>query len=261
VVEVGGKGGTIFLKVVPVTEVARLHQIHRRLAAHLPVPQSLGYAPDMGLMALAALPGTTLRDRLVGRGPLPSPAALDALLEALPEPEKTWKAPSSLGRVGRQCEVLSALLPEESEQLEALAHEIGPETDEPDGAIHGDFYEAQVMVTRERVSGLLDFDTFGWGRRIDDAATLLGHLAVLTEGHDSLRLRRFAGEALSRADARFDPGSLRRRVAAVILSLAGGPFRVQRPHWPQATAARLGLAARWVESARRVQNGEALTLQ
>lgn len=260
VVEVSATGGTIFLKLVPTDEVARLHQVHRRLASHLPIPQSLGYSPELGLMALAALAGTTLRDRLVGRGPLPSPGALETLLEALPEPERGWKAPSSLSRVARQGELLSALLPQDRGFIENLVAEIGPETEEPNGAIHGDFYEAQVMVTRDRVSGLLDFDTFGWGRRADDSATLLGHLAVLTESHDSLRLRRFAGETLARADARFDPVSIRRRAAAVILSLAGGPFRVQRPNWPQATLARLGLAARWMESSRRVQQGKALTL-
>jgi hypothetical protein len=34
-------------------------------------------------------------------------------------------------------------------------------------------------------------------------------------------------------------------VAAVLLGLATGPFRVQQPDWPARTAARLTLAERW----------------
>jgi len=38
---------------------------------------------------------------------------------------------------------------------------------------------------------------------------------------------------------------LRPRVAAVLVGLATGPFRVQQADWPVGTAARLALAEEW----------------
>jgi hypothetical protein len=49
-----------------------------------------------------------------------------------------------------------------------------------------------------------------------------------------------------------DPIDLRRRVAAVVLGLATGPFRVQRDNWPSATLQRIEMAERWLTSARLV---------
>ena len=50
-----------------------------------------------------------------------------------------------------------------------------------------------------------------------------------------------------------DPAELRYRVAAVVLSLATGPHRVQEPGWPQHTRARLDLARQWLASARALR--------
>ncbi len=252
VVEVTRPSGSIFLKVVPPMDAERLHHIHQFLVGHLPVPHSLGYSSDLGIIALPAMAGTTLRERMLARGPLPTPAALEALLAALPTPDRTWKAPSPIDRVPRLAELLSALLPEQRSFIDELTDEIGPETMRANRPIHGDFYEAQVMVARDRVVGLLDFDTFGMGRAPDDPATMIGHLAVLSHSHSNPRIRGFANEFLRRADARHDPVDLRRRIAAVIMSLATGPFRVQRPNWPEATRDRLNQVKRWLDSARRV---------
>jgi hypothetical protein len=53
-------------------------------------------------------------------------------------------------------------------------------------------------------------------------------------------------------DMLVDPADLRRRTAAVVLSLATGPFRVQSADWPEATAQRVSLASKWVMSALEV---------
>jgi hypothetical protein len=45
-----------------------------------------------------------------------------------------------------------------------------------------------------------------------------------------------------------DAAELRRRTAAVVLSLATGPHRVQEAGWQVATRARLDLATRWLHS-------------
>jgi hypothetical protein len=260
VVEVSRSSTSVFLKIVPPIEAQRLHRIHQLLVGHLPVPHSLGYSSELGIIVLQALAGSTLRDKLISRGPLPKPAALEALLTALPVPDRTWKASSPIARVPRLAELLSALLPEQSTMIQGIVEEIGPETLPVTCPVHGDFYEAQVMVARDRVVGLLDFDTFGMGRAADDPATMIGHLAVLAHGHGNLRIREFANELLRRADTRLDPVDLRRRVAAVVLSLATGPFRVQRPNWPDATRDRLYLVKRWLESARRVDESRLISV-
>jgi hypothetical protein len=253
VVEVTRSSGSIFLKIVPPMDAGRLHHIHQFLLGHLPVPQSLGYSPDLGIIALHAMAGTTLRQRLLAGGPLPTPAALESLLAALPVPDRSWKAPSPIDRVPRLGELLSALLPKQASLVGELVAEIGVETLKADRPVHGDFYEAQVMTARDQVVGMLDFDTFGMGRAPDDPATMIGHLAVLSHTYSSARIRGFANDLLRRADSHHDPVDLRRRVASAVLSLATGPFRVQRPNWPQSTQDRLHQVKRWLESARRVE--------
>ncbi len=99
--------------------------------------------------------------------------------------------------------------------------------------MHGDLYEAQLLLAGGDVVGVLDVDGAGAGQRIDDLANLLGHLAVL--GHHGYRRELAAGLPVAPAD-------LATRVAAVVLGLATGPFRVQSRGWPQATEARLALA-------------------
>ena len=60
-------------------------------------------------------------------------------------------------------------------------------------------------------------------------------------------------------DSWVDPIDLRRRVAAVIIGLATGPFRVQVETWPTEVRRRLDLAERWVESADRVDKKSLIT--
>jgi hypothetical protein len=108
------------------------------------------------------------------------------------------------------------------------------------------------MVDRARVVGMVDIDTFGWGRPADDPATMLGHLSVLDQSKPSASVRSFASRVVQLCDRTLDPIDLRLRVAAVVLGLATGPFRVQRANWPAMTRARLDLADRWCASAARV---------
>jgi len=98
--------------------------------------------------------------------------------------------------------------------------------------------------------GMLDVDTYGWGRPGDDASTMLGHLAVWS-GMSSQpdRVRALGSELIKVWDELVDPTDLRRRTAAVVLALAAGPFRVQSADWPEETAVRVSIAERWVESA------------
>jgi len=255
VIEAVGERGRLFLKVVRPGRVRRLHERHRMLvAAGVPAAPSLGHTTD-GLLVLRGLPGRTLRESLrEGGRDLPPGAAILDLLDRLPADlasgrrRRTWaeKAPHYAAVVG-------AALPSAAERAAALATAIGAESGRGDVVpVHGDLYEAQLLVAGDRVTGLLDIDTAGPGERLDDLACVLGHLSVLADLYrpQATVINRLGARYLGAFERVADPADLRYRTAAVVLSLATGPHRVQEPGWPSATRRRLDLAERWVASAR-----------
>lgn len=255
VVEAVAERGRLFLKVVRPSRVRWLHERHRMLvAAGVPVPPSLGHTPD-GLLVLQALPGRSLRQVLRDGDPAaPSGAALLGLLDRLPAAlatgrrRRTWaeKAPHYAAVVG-------AALPEVAERAAGLAAAIGEASRRgPVVPVHGDLYEAQLLVAGDRITGVLDLDTAGPGERTDDLACVLGHLSVLADLYrpQATSINRLGARYLAAFERVVDPAQLRYRVAAVVLSLATGPHRVQEPGWPDATRRRLDLAERWVASGR-----------
>ena len=102
---------------------------------------------------------------------------------------------------------------------------------------HGDFHEGQVRVEQGRVVGVLDVDTIGPGRRADDLACLIGHLSTIQRMNpqQEAKLRDILARWVPVFDRRVDPVELRLRAAAVILSLATGPYRGQEPDWVEQT--------------------------
>lgn len=257
VIEAVGTAGSVFLKVVRPDRVHALHERHRLLVgAGLPAAPSLGYTPD-GLLVLQALPGQTLRQALRSRAAVPSGRAVLDLLGRLPAelgqdpPRRSW-----LDRAPHYAAVVAAALPEVAEQATGLGAALTTEAGRgPRGVVHGDLYEAQLLVAGNRITGLLDVDTAGPGDRLDDLGCLLGHLSVLAQLHpDRATVIQRAGAAYLAAFERVvDPADLRYRTAAVVLSLATGPHRVQERNWPAGTRARLELAELWLSSARRIR--------
>jgi aminoglycoside phosphotransferase len=252
VVEVAGARARLFVKVLRPDRVEELHRRHTLLhAAGLPVPRSLGWTRE-GLLVLEPLVGGLLRSAL--RDPaaaLPSVAEATALLDRLPPEvmDLSRRQPWTAG-ADHYASVIGAALPDEKTRAEQLARDVlaataGQEADVP---THGDFYDAQILVEGDRISGLLDVDTTGPGRRADDLACLVAHAEVLgtiDTAHRS-RLRRQARDWARDVDTRVDPRELRARVAGVLLSLATGPHRVQEPGWAEATSARLDLVEHWL---------------
>jgi hypothetical protein len=206
---------------------------------------------------------------------LPSPVELVEVLDRLPEavlalPRRTsWT--EGAAHYGA---LLGAALPAEADRAAGLAAEISRLTarGEPDEPVHGDFYEAQLLLTGGRITGLLDVDSAGPGHRADDLACLVGHVAVLgtmrPEHRDRLAAlaaawfdelsfrggRRSTGShaALGKQGAEaVDPVDLAARVAGVVLSLATGPHRVQERDWQDSTRRRLDVAEHWVGRAGR----------
>ncbi len=157
--------------------------------------------------------------------------------------------------VDHYAKVVASALPAEAERCQDLAARVtsltaGVPADRP---THGDLYETQLLLDGDRVSGLLDVDTAGPGRRADDLACLLAHVSVLAQMEPAHRATSHAlgAQWLAAFERSVDPEDLRARVAGVVLSLATGPHRVQQADWQDATRARLDLAERWLGSAER----------
>lgn len=257
VVEAVGPRGRLFLKVVRPEQAEPLHRRHRLVTgAGVPAPPSLGYTPE-GLVVLEALPGRTLRQALLAGGERPpSAAAVQALLDRLPAELATLpRRPGWRARAPHYAAVVGTALPSEDGRARQLAAEIAAGGGEgPTVPVHGDLYENQLRVAGGRICGLLDLDTAGAGERLDDLACLLGHLGVLAQVRPDRAavVNRLGSRYLAAFTRAGDPVDLRYRVAAVVLSLATGPYRVQEDGWRDATRRRLDLVERWVDSARRV---------
>ena len=246
---------TVFLKIVRPRDAEALHRFHQKIRERLPVPASLGYDAEIGIVVLQGLGGTLLRRALNGRGPLPRAVDLMEVLDRLPDIDGVGSAPS--WRTAEFADLLGRIRPEQIPQLQRLVEELGlaeEALDDPLVPVHGDFHEAQLLIdTGGAISGVLDVDTFTLGRRVDDLATMIGHLSTLAmSSANRLAIERYAARLLDSFDRVVDPVALRKSVAAVVVGLATGPFRVLEDRWQANTDARIALATRWLESADRV---------
>lgn len=260
VIEVSGTAGRIFCKVVRPHKAEGIHRRHRHLRPHLEVPTSHGFSAEHGVVVLEALPGDTLRDLFATDDDRPDPAQVVALLDALPEPFDGatawgWRAAELGGIVAASVPELSARVGELVDRLERAEAALDP-VEHPAVPVHGDLHDAQLLVQDGRVTGMLDIDTHASGRRLDDLATMVGHLSTLAMAvpHGEA-VRTYARSALGLFDRTTDPVALRRAVAAVVLGLATGPFRVVEDDWRAGTEARIELAEMWLDSADELDAG------
>ncbi|MDO4783841.1 MAG: phosphotransferase, partial [Propionibacteriaceae bacterium] len=149
--------------------------------------------------------------------------------------------------VEHYADIVAQALPSESPRLEWLVREIHsglrgiPPGNEP---THGDFHEGQLHVHDGRIVGILDVDTIGPGRRADDLACLIAHLSTVQgmNAEQANRLRGLLADWVPVFDERVDPVELRLRAAAVVVSLATGPYRSQDPNWQAQTSQVVGAA-------------------
>jgi hypothetical protein len=217
------------------------------------------------VVLLEALPGVTLRTCLLDkRQPLPEPGEFTSLLDRIPDLPDGRLAHSPIRAATEHAVLVKSVLPELKERVERLLETLSPcKNSLPDVPVHGDLHEAQVLMQDGAIAGLLDIDTAGVGHRIDDWANFLGHLSAweISTAHAARpRIARFARAMLAFAEAETeDPAELRRRVAAVIIGMATGPFRAQSHTWPADTRSRIALAERWAADARKAAHKSVLT--
>jgi aminoglycoside phosphotransferase len=245
----------LFVKVVRPHEAAGLQERHTWLAGRWPAARSLGWSRELGAVVLEAVPGATLRSSLErGAQSAPDPSSLVDLLDRLPGGSQLATVAGPVDRLEARLELLSAVTPHLSNRLRRLTSAIRS-AQHDDGApvpVHGDFHAAQIMVHEGQITGVVDVDTLGVGRRADDLATALGHLATLTTmPTDQGTLAPYLERMQETFERVIDPADLRARTAAAILGLASGPFRVFEPNWPEAVERRVDLAERWLASALR----------
>lgn len=254
VVELTTPDVSVYVKVVRPQRAARLQANHTRLAAALAVPHSYGWSGEYGLVALQAMPGRTLRAALEAHSTrVPDPEDLVALLDRFPEPDADAQVVAGpRSRAAEHGRLLAGVAPDLARRIEAVVEALQADADPPAVAVHGDFHSSQVLIEGARIVGLVDVDTAGAGSRIDDLASMLGHLATLGTTSAAARdLGRYGARLIAAFDRLVDPVELRLRTAAAVFGLATGPFRVQLPRWRAETEQRVALAEAWIRSARR----------
>ena len=264
VVRVHGPERDVYVKVVPVAATAALVARHAALAAvGLPVPRVL--ARGDGWIAMDALHGTTLRDRLKsGSNALPSPDRYRELLDSLAAVEVPH-APAVRSRIDdapHHARMLATVLPAERSRIDELIARLAemPMQRRLVGTVHGDLHEAQLVVDDHFVTGLLDIDDVGPGDPLDDVGTLVAHLrframSAATQGGSLLyrpaTIAAYGDAVRAAVSRRHDPSEVDRHIAAVLVGLATGPFRIQHSGWKALTQRTIELAEAHLDGADR----------
>lgn len=217
-----------------------LHKHRMLVAAGVPAPEIALATPD-NLMMLRELPGRSLARAIFDPGDPCSAEELIGILDAMPPAvSELERRPPWSDAVGHYASMVSRAVPELEADLAWCSRTITsglagfPPGTEP---THGDFHEGQLRVADGRLVGILDVDTIGPGRRADDLACLIAHLSTIQRMNpqQEAKVRDLLARWVPVFDTRVDPVELRLRAAAVVISLATGPYRGQEPGWRATT--------------------------
>ncbi|MBI4900985.1 MAG: aminoglycoside phosphotransferase family protein [Actinobacteria bacterium] len=210
------------------------------LEAGVPAPPILAATSDH-LLVLDELPGRPLARAIFDEEPPTTAERLIRVLDAMPASvAELERRPPWSDAVKHYARMVSQAMPSLATRLDWMAEQISqglegcPEGQEP---THGDFHEGQIHVRNGHVSGILDIDTVGPGRRADDLACLVAHLSTVQRmnARQTERVHHLLRTWVPVFDERVDATELRLRAAAVIISLATGPYRSQEPQWERET--------------------------
>lgn len=249
---------TFFVKVLresSYTPTLQRHELLRR--ARFPAAVVAAATADF-ILVLHQVPGRPLTQAIFDEAMPCTAESLIMLLDSLPPAvvELPHRQPWT-GAVARYAEMIAAALPVLDPQLRWLVAQVSgglaamPPGMEP---THGDFHEGQLFVSNGVITGVLDIDTIGPGRRADDLACMIAHLSTMQRmtAEQAVGLTRLINLWLQVFDTRVDPAELRLRAAGVIVSLATGPYRGQEPNWQAETARMIESAVSLVQSSVRV---------
>lgn len=260
VVRLRADSGTAYAKIVRPRRRDSLAKRHIMLTgAGIPAPKVLR-CDDDGLVVISACTGTPLANVLsagMGKRSLDILNSLIAVLDHLPSDALgLTRRPSWSERADHYAHGAITVLPAHRERLLALARGINElmarSHPGPLVPVHGDFYEANILVTGSRISGLIDVDSLGPGHRVDDLGCLLGHISVLP--HLAPRSYPHVPHELEgwirRCEELVDPVALNARCAGVTLSLIAGARREDGENWLPDAEGRLAAAEMWLARGR-----------
>jgi hypothetical protein len=248
---------TFYIKVLRETSFGPTLERHEILnRAGIPAPVVAGATADY-LMVLLPMVGRPLAHAIFDEAIPCSAENMISILDAMP-PEVTAlpRRQPWTDAVSVYAEMIIASLPDLRPSIRWLVGEITTGlAGVPLGleATHGDFHEGQIFVAGGMITGLGDVDTIGPGRRADDLACMIAHLSTVQRmtAEQAAGLTRLINIWMRVFDARVDPRELRLRAAAVIISLATGPYRAQDADWQPETRRMVAAAVALVRSAAR----------
>lgn len=249
VVEVLTDTSRLFLKLVRPEDAALLHRRHLACsAAGLPVPRPMGLDPARGLLVLSPVHGTPLRDLLLAddAGALPPAQQVVDLVRGFADVELDLPARDVLRQCRGHARLLREVLPGSADRVADLAGRIaGAGPDVRDTVVHGDLYDAQLLVEGGVLRGVVDVDGSGVGAAADDAGTLLAHLLVLRGlVPPSAGVHALLPDLVALLTRQHDPAELDRRTAAVLLGLATWPHSRHEQGWEAQTVELVALTER-----------------
>ena len=216
-------GASAYLKVVRPHVAAGLRQRHE-LLGHLGAPRVIA-EPTPGLLVLSEVVGPTLGATLATAGAVPSLAAIEALLDAIPaearelEPTMPWThTVADQGRLVEMAPALRTRFASLTREVETAVRSTGQNL--PLVATHGDLHAGNLILgAGGGIGGLLDVDRLGPGHRVDDLACLIGHTSLAGALDPTPAGAEAAARALAWWREASHPDALAPRIAALMLSL------------------------------------------
>lgn len=221
------------------------------------LPALLGQWPEGGVVWMNKVVGSTVRKR-IARGKAPDPGQIFDHLSKLwagPLDQVEAESISLKNSFGGPRRLFAHILQNEEsgmQALEEITNSLKPfvKTWKPTALAHNDFYDDQIIQTREGQIALVDFEEIGPGDPMLDVGNMLAHLNWMAAfGSKAQHCADYRQEARRQALERFGwhEDDLKVREAFALFRLATNPFRKLHPHWAEVTEKGLRLASKALE--------------
>ena len=251
----GGERLSLFARVMRPDRLPRILSAWE-LAEHsgFELPQLLGQWAGGGVVWMNKVPGSTVRRR-IARGKAPEPSQIFDHLSGLwagPFDQAAAEGISLKSSFNGPRRLFTHILQNEESGMQALEEitaALRPfvKTWKPTALAHNDFYDDQIIHTRQGTIALVDFEEIGPGDPMMDVGNMLAHLRWMSEfGSKSRRCADYRQTARRQALDKFGwhGDDLSVREAFALFRLATNPFRKLHPQWAEVTEKGLRLATR-----------------